>query len=49
MVSDKNHRTMQVRKEDYDYVNKIRKTPMGNLSYAEIFHNIVEFFKENGE
>jgi hypothetical protein len=47
MTSSKTHKTIDVRNEDINFIEEIRKTPYGNISYAEAFHTIVLFWKEN--
>jgi len=47
MTCGKNYKTIDIKKIDSDYIDEIRKTPLGNISYADVFHTIVLFWKEN--
>jgi len=46
MVCGKNYKTIDIRKEDADFMEELRKTPIGNVSYATAFHSLVEFWKD---
>jgi hypothetical protein len=46
MTRSLNHKVIEVRIEDYDYIDNIRKTPIGNISFTEIIHKMVDYWKE---
>lgn len=47
MTCNKTHRTIDIRIADYDYLNNMRKTDAGILSYAEVFNTVMKYWKDN--
>lgn len=40
------HKTIDIRREDFEYMDTLRKTPFGKISYAEVFHMIIDGYRE---
>jgi hypothetical protein len=47
MTVNPRYKTIDIRKEDFEFLDEIRNTPVGKVSYAITFHTIVNFWKEN--
>lgn len=47
MTTALNHKAIEILKNDYDDMDKIRETEFGKVSFAKVVHRVLEFWKEN--